>query len=224
MFATIGAMKRLSLPQPMVLLMIGIPGAGKSFFARQFAETYNLPHISVDRIRAELFEQPQYSGGEQERVNRIVDYMVEEQLRSGASFILDGLQGNVRVWRASLERQAREKGYKVLLVWVQLDTSTAKSRSTRRNAKKQSDRFNTSLPENVFNTLSKQLTAPSNENYVVISGKHGFMTQHKAVLRKLFPLAEKNPEQPSIKVATPTPERHIGKPTPRPENRRITIS
>lgn len=208
--------------------MVGVPGAGKSYFARQFADAYNLPHVSVDRVRSELYTQPQYSPGEQEKINRLVDYMIDEHLRGGGSFIFDGLTANVRVWRTALDRRAREKGFKVLLVWVQLDAATAKARSGHRNPKKQSDRYNTPLPEDIFTTWSKQLTPPSSEDYVVISGKHGFATQQRAVLRKLFPqagqaAAAQTSEQPT-KVVAPTPERHIGKPTPRPENRRITIS
>ena len=44
-------MKSLSLAKPLVLVVIGLPGAGKSFFARQFSETFGAPMVSGDRIR-----------------------------------------------------------------------------------------------------------------------------------------------------------------------------
>lgn len=240
-------MKRLSLVQPTIILMVGVPGAGKSFFARQFADSYDLPCISADRIKFELFNEPQHNTNEQQIVHRVADYMVDELLKSRGSFIVDGLLGNVKTQRMSIERRAREQGYAVLAVWVQVDTTTAKDRSIKRNPKKRDDQFNTPLTEAAFTAWSKQLTGPTLESHVVVSGKHTFATQRTAVLRKLQP-AVSQPELPEPasrphqtqpaesskpaaetthqlgKVATPTPTRRMSHPAPRPENRRITIS
>ncbi|HEX6462663.1 MAG TPA: ATP-binding protein [Candidatus Saccharimonadales bacterium] len=220
-------MKQLQLPAPTVLIMMGLPGAGKSAFARHFAETYGLPLISLDKIRYELFNEPAYTPHEQDIVNRVADYMTGELLRSQHSFVIDGVHTNVKTNRMALHRQARDHGFQTLVVWAQVDEPTAKVRSLKRNSKKRDDIYNRSLPEAAFEALKKQLTPPTGENYVVISGKHTFPGQHKAVIRKLLPPAAQpitSQAEPVRKVITPTPAvRRMSAPT-RPQNRRIQIS
>ncbi len=220
-------MKNLTLAHPTLIVMVGVPGAGKSFFARQFAEAHDLACISADRLRFELFNDPRFTPNEQEVVMRITNYMTDEFLASGASFILDSTFANARTQRMNIERRARAKGYKTLFIWTQVDDTTAKLRSFKRNNKKRDDQYNANMPEPAFTALAKQLTAPSSEQFVVISGKHTFPAQHKAVLRKLEPSKEESkqefPHEPH-KVITPTPTRRMNQPSARPENRRITIN
>jgi len=54
-------MKPLSLSKPHVIVTVGIPGSGKSFFAEHFAATFKAPLISGERIRKELFGDKQRS-------------------------------------------------------------------------------------------------------------------------------------------------------------------
>lgn len=244
-------MKRLPLLKPTVILMVGIPGAGKSYFARRFSEKYDMPCVSSDRLRSEMFSELQYTPAEQNVIHSVADYMTDELLRSGRSFIVDGLLGNVRTQRLNLQRRAREHGFGVLVAWVQVDEATARSRSLKRNLQKADDKYNPPMPDTAFTGLLKQLTPPTTESHVVISGKHTFPTQKVAVLRKL-PLVENpgrprtsepqpvssrpstDPKRASAKVITPTPTRRMGRPgqrqtavdatLQRPEERRISIS
>lgn len=220
-------MKPTSLLQPTVFLMVGMPGAGKSYFARRFGEQHEAPCVSADRLRLEMFNQPQYTPAEQAIVNRVADYMVEELFKTKRSFIIDGLMGNVRSQRTALAQRARAHGFKLLTVWVQVDETTARSRSLKRNAKKVDDRYNPPMPETSFTGLLKQLTPPASEPHVVISGKHNFPTQKAAVLRKLpRPRSAEAPVKPApqSEQAAPqapqtpdtivhTPSRGTGKPS-----------
>ena len=60
-------MKSLSPANPRVLFVVGIPGAGKTYFAEQFAETFGAPFIEYDAIRAQLTQHPSYSRGRRNR-------------------------------------------------------------------------------------------------------------------------------------------------------------
>jgi len=216
-------MKQLQLPAPTVLITMGLPGAGKSFFARQFAETYSLPLVALDKIRFELFNEPTYTPSEQDIIGRVANYMTNELLKSRRTFVIDGTHANTKAHRAAIQKQAREYGVKVLVVWLQVDEPTAKLRSLKRNSKKQDDKFNKSLSEATFEAWKKQLTPPTGENYVVVSGKHTFPAQLKTVTRKLTP-PEQSPVQAVKKVITPTPAARRMSAPPRSENRRIQIS
>lgn len=229
-------MKKLSLSQPTLLLMVGVPGAGKSFFARQFADVYGLPRISADRIRFELFNDPQYSSGEQHIVHRMTDYMIDELLQSHGTFIVDGLIGNTKAQRMAIERRARQHGCRVLLIWVQVDAQTAQVRSSKRNPQKRDDQFNKPLSEAAFLNWCKQLAPPTTEQHVVVSGKHTFPAQRMVVLKKLLPLMQLAPGRQESSAAnvrkSAAPDSDHSKPvasTPShrpgpPADRRIIIS
>lgn len=178
-------MKSLSLSRPLVIMMIGRPGAGKSFFARQFSTMFGAPVVSYDRIRHELFTQPTYNSEEQDIIDRLVAYQVEELLKTNKTFIIDG-GCNSKIARATFARGAKEQSYNTLAVWVQTDEATCKFRATKRSTRRADDAYNLSLNPEQFLNLSKRLTQPTTEPHVVISGKHTYNAQARVVLKKII--------------------------------------
>lgn len=178
-------MKNLSLARPLILMVVGIPGAGKSFFARQFAETFGAACVRADFIRAELFGQPQYTADENEIVGRMVEYMVGELAKTGRSFLIDGAS-NTRASRLQIEKLAKTNGYKTMVIWVQADPYSAKQRSLKRSSKKVDDLYNPSLTDTQFEVFAQRFASPTKgEEYVVISGMHAYSTQARTVLKKI---------------------------------------
>ena len=82
-------MAKIYPTKPFLLLFYGYPGAGKTYFARQFCETVQAAHLQSDRIRGELFEEPRYDKQENGIVNHLMDYMAEEFLSAGLSVAYD---------------------------------------------------------------------------------------------------------------------------------------
>jgi len=195
-------MKSLSLSRPLVLLIIGVPGSGKSFFARQFAETFSAPLVNHDYIRSQIFEDPQYSKAEESIVQDIGLQQVEELLKTQKTFIIDGYL-NARTERQAIQKLATERDYGTLTVWVQTDEPTSRQRATRRNPKRQGDIYDTSLTSEQFESQAKRLTPPApQESFVVISGKHTYATQAKIILKKLVaPREEQDKQQPAQPIS-----------------------
>ncbi len=190
-------MKSLSLSRPLILMVIGVPGSGKSFFARQFASTFSTPIVNYDYIRSRLFETPSFSNKEEAVVYSLAGQQITELLKTEKTFIVDGGL-NDKNDRASLAKIALKAGYDSLVVWVQTDEPASKMRSTRRNAKRSGDELNASLTAEQFATLSKELTSPTGqEAFIVISGKHTFATQAKAVLKKLVQPRQELAQKPN---------------------------
>lgn len=178
-------MKSLNLAQPQMLIIVGNPGAGKSFFARQFSETFDAPVVSVDRIRYELFANPTYGNDENDLVGRVAGYFVEELLKTKRSFLVDG-GCNARAERTRLAQLAKKADYASPVIWVQTDVATCRARALKRNPEKRAgDKFSPSLSDQLFDALTRRFTEPTHEKHVVISGKHTYGTQAKMVLRKL---------------------------------------
>lgn len=190
-------MKALSLSRPLIIMIIGLPGAGKSFFAGNFSSTFGAPLVSKDRLQFELFEKPSFSAQEIGLIKRIAELQLTELVKTRTSILVDGLCSS-RKERQQFEQFAAAHDYGTLIVWVQTDEPTAKTRSLARTRKRAGDEYNPKLTAEQFAMLAKQLNTPvKQEDYVVISGKHTYTTQAKMVLRKLAaPRAQKADEAP----------------------------
>ena len=154
--------------------MVGLPGAGKSFFAEHFSRTFSAPLISWDSIRGELFNEPTYSKDEELIVKRVADHMLGELIKTGATVLYEG-DVLTQVSRKNIEKQIRSAGYEPLFVWVQTDAATTKSRAMKQQ-----------MPVAAYETSAKKFTPLKEaDNYIVISGKHTYASQLKIVLRRL---------------------------------------
>ncbi len=166
-------MKSLSLTQPHIIIMVGVPGAGKSFFAEKFAETFNAPYLSLEKIIP-------FTTTDQD-ASKLMQHQFTELLKTHKTFIVEG-DTDVRTDRDRLARQAKHAGYETLIVWVQTDPVTAKTRSVRAAKGK----INRTLTSDEYDRIVKRLTLPNvTEHPTVISGKHTYATQAKIVLKKL---------------------------------------
>ena len=166
-------MKSLSLAQPHIIIMVGVPGSGKSFFAESFAETFNAPYVSLEKIIPLTNSDSDASS--------LFNAQITELLKTRQSIIVEG-ETDTRTEREKLARKAKVAGYESLLVWVQTDPTTAKTRSVRASKNK----INRTLTTDEYDRIVKRFTPPNTiENPTVISGKHTYATQAKIVLKKL---------------------------------------
>lgn len=178
-------MKTLALERPLIFIMLGHAGAGKSYFARQFSTLFNAPLASYDQVRASIFAEPDFSKDQESVVASIVRAQVEELVKTSKSFIIDGDHGP-KVSRMELERIAKKNDYSTLVVWVQTDIATSKIRAMHRSARREGDKYNISMSEEQFDKSTRRINPPTQlEPHVVISGKHTFSAQAKVILKKL---------------------------------------
>lgn len=192
-------MKSLSLSSPMVIMVVGLPGAGKSFFARQFAATFGAPLVSEDKIRHMLFANHTYSRDESAMIAQVSDMITDELFVAGKTFVLDGGY-NTKVARDEMAKTAAKNGFRTLTIWVQTDVPTCKRRALGRSEKRDGDEYKQSLTPELFDTFAKKFTQPViDKNTVVISGKHTYATQARIALKKI--VAARDDLQRSAPVA-----------------------
>lgn len=173
-FAILSYMKSLSLSKPHLIVVVGIPGSGKSFFADKFAATFHAPLVSYEKIAV-------YLGQEAPEAEPIARDQLDELLKTKQTIIVDGIADN-RTVRSELARAAKTAGYEMLLVWVQTDPATARTRSSR----KSTETYSRILKGEEYDHAARRFVAPTAvEKPVVISGKHTYATQAKVVLKKL---------------------------------------
>jgi predicted kinase len=188
-------------------MIIGLPGAGKSYFAGHFSDTFGAPLVSHDKLQFELFDTPKHTPAEYGLISRLAELQLAELVKTHASILIDGFC-NSRKERIQLEQFAANHNYDTLIVWVQTDEPTAKTRATTRNAKRPGDERNPRLTAEQYTTFSGRLVAPlKQEQYVVISGKHTYTTQARMVLRKLAAPRIEKAEAAHLKEAEQTRSR-----------------
>ncbi len=172
--------------RPLLVLLYGFPGSGKTFFARQLCEQLMAVHVHGDRIRGELFETPNFGKQETHIVTSLMDYMTGEFLNAGVSVVYDANALRI-TQRRNLRNMAAKTGAETILVWQQIDPESAFTRVSHRDRRKTDDHYAQPLDRAAFDAMSAGMQNPdSTERYVVISGKHVFATQRGAMLRHLL--------------------------------------
>jgi predicted kinase len=175
-------MKQLRLAKPHLLVMVGIPGSGKSSFAEKFTNTFGAPYVSQKNIEEHVTGD----------IRSLTQDLLKEFLKTNQLIVFDG-STDTRTDRIAIAKLAREAEYETLFIWVQTDEATARSRSKQ-------------LAGDEYNKQMKRFTPlNTSEKSLVISGKHTYASQAKVVLKKLStPRAEiSTHETPPLRPVKP---------------------
>jgi len=109
------------------IILLGVPGAGKSTFAKHHIHR-DMKKFSTDDVSLEFTGDPNkyYPKASEINLQRLKDY-----IKTGKDFIYDttGIheQNVVNVYK-----EAKSKGYKVIFILILIDKSTAKMQNIRR--------------------------------------------------------------------------------------------
>lgn len=193
---------RIQTNRPILILLYGFPGSGKTHFARQLSDDLQSAHVHGDRIRHELFEQPRYDREENAVVTQLMEYMTEEFLSAGLNVIYDTNAARFGQRRA-LRDMARRHGADSIIVWFQMDADSAYQRTRMRDRRKSDDKYARDYSSELFKRYVSHMQQPQNEDYVVVSGKHVFTSQRTAILKKLIELGYIQTLAAQDKVAKP---------------------
>jgi predicted kinase len=178
-------MGKIALNKPTLIMLYGYPGSGKTYLARQLCEGISAAHIHADRIRSELFEKPTYDKQETAVINHLMEYMTEEFLNAGISVIYD-INSMRLSQRRTLRDLARRSHADSLLIWQQIDADSAFARTQRRDKRTADDKYAVNISRELFSKIMTHMQNPIDEDYVVVSGKHTYVTQKSSVLKKLY--------------------------------------
>jgi predicted kinase len=177
-------MQKVVPNKPLLILLYGFPGAGKTYFARQLCENLQAAHVHGDRVRSELFETPRYDREENEVISHLMTYMTGEFLNADLSVVHDTNAMRLSQ-RRELRDMARKAGAKTVLIWFQIDMESAFTRANKRDRRRADDKYSPAIDRQTFERLASGMQNPNNEDYLVISGKHTFATQLSSIMKRL---------------------------------------
>ena len=116
---------------PRLLLLAGLPGAGKSTFARQITAQHPFLTIESDRMRKTLFPRPQYDFAENRRLFDACHHLIDEFLRQGYPVIFDATNIRERD-RIPVYNIAQKRRVPLAIVVIAAPRATVRRRLQRR--------------------------------------------------------------------------------------------
>lgn len=117
----------------LLLVLCGLPGSGKSYFAAALARQVPLAVLSSDRLRKLLIPQPRYTRGEHRRVFAAAHLLLAQLLAAGYGVIFDATNRTERA-RQPLYALAEQAGALLLIVEFTAPEELIRERLARRAA------------------------------------------------------------------------------------------
>ncbi|MEO9005025.1 MAG: AAA family ATPase [Ginsengibacter sp.] len=73
----------------MIVIVFGLPGSGKSYFASRLAKTINARYVNSDKLRKEMFTERVYSDSEKKAVYDTMLDEMKEAVQQNNNLVLD---------------------------------------------------------------------------------------------------------------------------------------
>lgn len=120
-------------PRPVLVMLSGLPGAGKSYFARRLAGRIPMAVVSTDAVRLALVRRPKYTWQESRRVYDVCHVLLDDLLSGGIPIIFDATNLLERFRRAVYEIAERHNARLVIVetispedvVWERMERRAA---------------------------------------------------------------------------------------------------
>lgn len=184
--------KTLQLQKPHIIVVVGIPGSGKTFFAEKFSDMFGAPYQDFSRYRRAIDDQ--------NKAMELANNAFMQLLKTKQTVVVEGV-GEQFSERQTFHSIAKKHGYEEFYVWVQTEPNTAKRRATQSKI--------APIDEEEFIAQATQFeNFKKGEPFVVVSGRHTYASQAKLVLKRL--ITERPPINPNVHRIVPSRGRIMG--------------
>lgn len=130
--ASLGVLPK-AVRRPTLVILIGLPGSGKSHFARALVKRYPAAILDSDALRGVLYDSPQHTVQEHARLFPAIQALTRRLLDRGLPVVADAT--NLKeANRKPLYRLAKEAGARLVIVRVRAPLGVMRERLAKRDA------------------------------------------------------------------------------------------
>lgn len=147
----------------MIIIVFGLPGSGKSFFASKLAGKLKIKYVNSDVIRKELFAIRLYSPEEKMQVYNEMIREMKTAVQSQQSVILDATFYKKSIRQKMIE-SALDLDEKIIFIEVTAEEKIAKERLAKERPYSEAD-------YSVYLKLKKEFEPLENDHLVLESGR-----------------------------------------------------
>ena len=144
---------------PQLVILMGLPGSGKSYSSKYLNEKYGFTILSGENITVAIFGTDKCGGAEYAQAYKILRQLANKLILEGYSIVIDGTNLK-RVFREQITKEV--KCDRIKLIYLKTDDTTAIDRVTSRgiDLNDQKD-IKSSITKEKFNSFKDQLEEPS---------------------------------------------------------------
>jgi predicted kinase len=181
------------MTNPLLIVFLGFPGSGKTYFAKHLAEELHAVILNSDALRVSMFGSPEtiehirnsHPARLYDDVFGAMDYATRQTLRAGHTVIYDAQQTK-RKNRRNIEKIAHESGAVPILVWIKTRKKTALLRGQEREASDDSHQYSAEKMEFLINRFDSVTDLPEpDEHTIEINGEQPFELQFASFKQQL---------------------------------------
>ena len=175
------------MKKPILVATLGYPGSGKTYFSERLSKEFNFFHISYDKIRSEMFENPTYKPEEHRAVFNVIFWLTLELLKKGTSVIVDA-NANKPINRNKLLKLATKAKTGFIIVHIKTPVEVAEKRILKRRNLKNLERkkYYKHIEISVLHSEKAEIEYPTKREKVLeIDGLKSYKEQVK-VFKKWF--------------------------------------
>ena len=152
------------MDKPVLYLMVGYPGAGKTTVARVINDYNGATHLWADAERHKLFPEPTHSKEESEQLYDKLNAAAAYLLANGKSVIFD-TNFNFLADRQKLRDIAVDQGADARIIWVDTPVDIAKKRAVHTNDTRNG--YARTMTEEQFDTIVSKLEPPTKDEKII---------------------------------------------------------
>ncbi len=119
--------------QPILVVLCGLPGTGKTYFANEVTKRAPFCVFESDRIRKTLVPKPKYTPGEHARVFNVCHFLIEEYLSQGQRVLFDATNLTEN-FRFPLRQICRRRKARLVLVHLTAPRDVIRQRLNERES------------------------------------------------------------------------------------------
>jgi predicted kinase len=151
---------------PVLVMLTGLPGTGKSHLAQRLAEVLPFAIIESDQVRKILFPECEYSAEESQWVHRTCHAVMERLLEKGVRVIYDATNLHER-HREQVYRLADGKDIRLVIVKVVTPPEVVSDRLRGRHEVPQNEQDISDADLSVYQRMARQVD-PISRNHIVV--------------------------------------------------------